>query len=216
MPERSHHSGLLRLTLLAAVLVAALMFAFEWCKQYFFPHVSLWESHTATIIFTTLLSVLAIYSVGQRLQALNRKLEKDLRERGRIDAALQQSEARYRSLFEHSCAGVFRGTLDGRLLDCSEPYVQIFGSSREELLGLPAHDYYLGGQAEREAWLAPFLKTRQQIDAEVCYQRKDGKLVNTIIKKYPDVSQFWTYNEAEFLANPVYTRDYPPAKNLEN
>ena len=47
-------------------------------------------------------------------------------------------------------------------------------------------------------------------------ERKDGKLVNTIIKKYPDVSQFWTYNEAEFLANPVYTRDYPPAKNLEN
>jgi branched-chain amino acid transport system substrate-binding protein len=47
-------------------------------------------------------------------------------------------------------------------------------------------------------------------------ERKDGKLVNTIIKKYPDVSQFWTYNETEFLANPVYTRDYPPAKNLEN
>jgi len=47
-------------------------------------------------------------------------------------------------------------------------------------------------------------------------ERKDGKLVNTIIKKYPDVSQFWTYNEKEFLANPVYTRDYPPAKNLEN
>ena len=24
-----------------------------------------------------------------------------------------------------------------------------------------------------------------------------------------------TYNEAEFLKNPVYSRDYPPAKNLE-
>jgi branched-chain amino acid transport system substrate-binding protein len=37
-----------------------------------------------------------------------------------------------------------------------------------------------------------------------------------VIKTYPDVSQFWTYPEKEFLANPVYTRDYPPAKNLEN
>jgi branched-chain amino acid transport system substrate-binding protein len=47
-------------------------------------------------------------------------------------------------------------------------------------------------------------------------EKKDGQLVNTVIKTYPNVSQFWTYNEKEFLANPVYTRDYPPAKNLEN
>ena len=47
-------------------------------------------------------------------------------------------------------------------------------------------------------------------------ERKGGALVNTVIKTYPSVSQFWTYNEKEFLANPVYARDYPPAKNLEN
>src|SRR5215472_8847998 len=47
-------------------------------------------------------------------------------------------------------------------------------------------------------------------------ERKDGQLVNTVIKTYPNVSQFWTYPEKEFLANPVYSRDYPLAKNLEN
>jgi len=46
--------------------------------------------------------------------------------------------------------------------------------------------------------------------------KKDGQLVNTVIKTYQNVSQFWTYNPKDFLANPVYTRDYPPAKNLEN
>jgi len=46
-------------------------------------------------------------------------------------------------------------------------------------------------------------------------EKKDGKYVNTVIKTYPDVSQFWTYPEKDFLANPVYSRDYPPAKNLE-
>jgi branched-chain amino acid transport system substrate-binding protein len=46
-------------------------------------------------------------------------------------------------------------------------------------------------------------------------EKKDGKLVNTVIKTYPDVSQFWTYDEKEFLAQPVYSRDFPPAKNLE-
>jgi len=47
-------------------------------------------------------------------------------------------------------------------------------------------------------------------------ERKDGKLVNAVIKTYPNVSQFWTYGEEAFLKNPVYSRDFPPAKNLEN
>jgi branched-chain amino acid transport system substrate-binding protein len=47
-------------------------------------------------------------------------------------------------------------------------------------------------------------------------EKKNGQLVNTVVKTYPNVSQFWTYSEDEFLKNPVYSRDYPPAKNLEN
>jgi branched-chain amino acid transport system substrate-binding protein len=46
-------------------------------------------------------------------------------------------------------------------------------------------------------------------------ERKDGKLVNTVVKTYQNVSQFWAYDEKAFLAQPVYSRDYPPAKNLE-
>lgn len=45
-------------------------------------------------------------------------------------------------------------------------------------------------------------------------QRRDGRLVNTPIKIYEDVSQFWNYDPAEFLAQPVYSRDYPPARYL--
>jgi branched-chain amino acid transport system substrate-binding protein len=47
-------------------------------------------------------------------------------------------------------------------------------------------------------------------------ERKDGRLVNAVIKTYPSVSQFWTYDKAAFLASPVYSRDYPAAKNLQN
>jgi hypothetical protein len=32
------------------------------------------------------------------------------------------------------------------------------------------------------------------------------------IHTYPMVSQFWTYPPAEFLKQPAYSRDYPPAK----
>jgi branched-chain amino acid transport system substrate-binding protein len=47
-------------------------------------------------------------------------------------------------------------------------------------------------------------------------ERKDDRLVNAVVKTYPNVSQFWTYDPKAFLANPVYSRDWPPAKNLES
>ena len=44
-------------------------------------------------------------------------------------------------------------------------------------------------------------------------ERMGGKFVNTTIKTYNNVSQFWTYDEKWFLAQPVYSRDYPPLKS---
>src|SRR5215467_13122676 len=45
--------------------------------------------------------------------------------------------------------------------------------------------------------------------------RVNGKLVNTILQTYPQVSQFWTYDPAQFVRQPTFSRDYPPSKNLE-
>jgi branched-chain amino acid transport system substrate-binding protein len=38
------------------------------------------------------------------------------------------------------------------------------------------------------------------------------ELWNTVIKTYPNVSQFWTYGKTAFLKQPVYSRDFPPCK----
>jgi branched-chain amino acid transport system substrate-binding protein len=41
------------------------------------------------------------------------------------------------------------------------------------------------------------------------------ELWNTVIKTYPNVSQFWTYGKEKFLAQPVYDRNFPPCKYCE-
>jgi hypothetical protein len=46
-------------------------------------------------------------------------------------------------------------------------------------------------------------------------ERKNGQLANSVIKRYLNVSQFWTFDENEFLAARVYARDYPQHRNLE-
>ena len=46
-------------------------------------------------------------------------------------------------------------------------------------------------------------------------ERRDGRLRNTVLQTYPAVTQFWKYDPKQFLAQPVYSRDYPKASNLE-
>lgn len=42
-------------------------------------------------------------------------------------------------------------------------------------------------------------------------ERRGGVLQNTVLFTYPNVTQFWKYNPQEYLKQPVYSRDNPPA-----
>lgn len=41
-------------------------------------------------------------------------------------------------------------------------------------------------------------------------ERVNGALQNTVVHTFPQVSQFWKYNPADYLAQPLYTRSYTP------
>ena len=75
-------------------------------------------------------------------------------EQRRAERAANQSEMRYRLLFQGNLAGVYRTTLDGKILDCNDSFAQIFGyGSREEALAIPARDLYLSPE-DRKASMA--------------------------------------------------------------
>jgi len=44
-------------------------------------------------------------------------------------------------------------------------------------------------------------------------ERVGGRLQNTVVFTFPNVSQFWIYKVEDFLKNPVYSRDYPPCRH---
>jgi branched-chain amino acid transport system substrate-binding protein len=44
-------------------------------------------------------------------------------------------------------------------------------------------------------------------------EKQGDKMINKTIKTYNKVSQFWTMDPAKFLAEPVFSRDYPPMKS---
>ncbi len=95
-------------------------------------------------------------------------------ERKHAEDSLRASEERYRLLFERNLAGVFRTTLDGRILDFNESLARILGySSREELLARGASELYAGA-ADREAFLGRLQKNKTLTNYELCLKRKDG------------------------------------------
>jgi diguanylate cyclase (GGDEF)-like protein len=72
--EKSAGNSLFNLVFIAACLTAILMTAFEVIKMRAYPDIGIWISHTTTIIFTTVLAILAACFVGYRLKRLNHKL----------------------------------------------------------------------------------------------------------------------------------------------
>jgi branched-chain amino acid transport system substrate-binding protein len=52
----------------------------------------------------------------------------------------------------------------------------------------------------------------KKVEKKKMFGYPKAELWNTVIKTYPNVSQFWTYGKEKFLKQPVYSRDFPPCK----
>lgn len=61
------------------------------------------------------------------------RLSLEIEERQKAEAALQESSAKFRRIFESDMIGIFFWHIDGRLLDANNAFLQLVGYSKEEL-----------------------------------------------------------------------------------
>ena len=98
-------------------------------------------------------------------------------ERLRAEAALRESEERYRLLFERNLAGVFSTTWDGRVLDCNQAMANMLGfASPREALGQRVQDLYFSVE-DRAAFLARLEAEGRLTNYEMRLRRQDGNTV---------------------------------------
>jgi diguanylate cyclase (GGDEF)-like protein/PAS domain S-box-containing protein len=106
------------------------------------------------------------------------------------DTAVRASERRYRLLFERNLAGLYRTSLDGRILDCNSAFARILGyPSREDVLRVSALDLY-SDPGDRESFVARLSQQRVLVNFELCLRRQDGSpvwvLANESLIEEPD------------------------------
>jgi branched-chain amino acid transport system substrate-binding protein len=55
----------------------------------------------------------------------------------------------------------------------------------------------------------------RKVERKKLFGYPEDELWNSIIKTYENVGQYWTYDQGEFLQQPVYSRDFPPCKHCD-
>ena|GEM_PF-1720700 len=102
--------------------------------------------------------------------------------RRRLEAALRESETRYREIY--NLAPVMYHSLDAqaRILDCSDYELEVLGYRREEYVGRNIFDFYAPEmRATGEALFASFRETGWVQGAELQVVRKNGSRVDILL-----------------------------------
>jgi len=116
-------------------------------------------------------------SLSRLSSSIARAIEKRKakKEKLKTEAALIQSERRYRTLFQRNLAGIYQSTIEGKIIDCNNSFCKMLGyDSPAELRKIPARNLYFSDMDRTK------IMTRLQSDEflfnyEACLRRKNGE-----------------------------------------
>ena len=113
-----------------------------------------------------------VYESG-RLVAVH-AIARDITRQRDAEDRLRKSEARYRSLIQGAAYGIYRSTVDGRILDVNPALAAMLGYTVDELCELNMSAIYKSA-AERAALIDQYRRENYQtLTKDVTWQRKDG------------------------------------------
>jgi diguanylate cyclase (GGDEF)-like protein/PAS domain S-box-containing protein len=93
---------------------------------------------------------------------------------------LQESEDKYRTLFEESRDAIYITRLDGRFIDVNPAMLELFGYSRQEMLRLNATELYTN-RADRDEFRR-VLETHSSVrEYDLVLRRSDGETIDCVL-----------------------------------
>ncbi|HYP18794.1 MAG TPA: PAS domain S-box protein [Chloroflexia bacterium] len=104
---------------------------------------------------------------------------RDVSEKKRSEAAMRESEERYRAVVEQTSEGIFLADLETRrILEANASFLEMLGYSAEEVTGLTMYDFIAHERASIDVNMERLRELKRLAIGERTYRRKDGSLVD--------------------------------------
>lgn len=135
---------------------------------------------------------------------------RDITERKRIEKALQDSEAKYRTLVEYYPDSIITVDLKGQIIDCNRNICELTGYSRKELRKRYISDLFTKNVVgELKDWFVR-LDSHIDRDVELELEGQNGRTITMLAKRVP------LYDENGKLKQAIiYLRDVTEHKKIE-
>ncbi len=129
---------------------------------------------------------------------------RDVTAQRRVQDELRRSEQRYRSLVRGAVYGIYRSTVEGRLLEVNPALVEILGyDSEAQVLNLDlARDVYVD-PGERQRLIAEWSGGGAFRNVEAHWRRKDGSVITVLLSGRSVLDERGAVREFEVLVEDV-------------
>ena len=159
-----------------------------------------------TILQAELTARTIVDESGQIIEIIG--VSRDMSQRAMAEKSLKKSEARYRSLFENSRDAIYIMTIDGRVIEFNPAGIELFGYSREEMIGSDILKIY-HDPADRGKFKKTIREKGYVRDYEIKFKKKNGTLIDCLL-----TSSLWYADDGEILGYQGIIRDITEQKRM--
>jgi PAS domain S-box-containing protein len=183
-------------------------------RDYYIYDFPFTDTDGSTLVMEVGLDITERKKAEAEIIKLNAGLEQRVAERTadmlKVNEALQQSEARYRTLVESSPDGVLSIDASGCINTCNEWVCQFLGQPRETIIGRPALQILTDLKASEISSFVAELVKRGQVEGEFLAVNSHGQTVPLWVKAV-NLSR----RQGRPTQTIVYTRDIAERKKLD-